>query len=194
MKRALRLAARPLIGAAALLLIATVGLLGLQAAGCDTSRLVADFTCRTAEQPSPEPSPTARPNTSMLPINVEIPAGSDCAGCHVKADGSVGMNPIPAIGHPLEGWSDCTACHTTARLVETAPGHVGIHEDQCLVCHTKSTNLPSPRPHPPIRNTGCFECHGKTAPLPDDMSHRSETTCWLCHRATRDALTETSQR
>jgi hypothetical protein len=174
-----------MIAAAALTLVVTAGVLAVQAAtGCGIPFLSSAVECRLAGGPPPAPSPVAPTNGPMGPFAGEIPANANCAGCHVAADGSIGTH-IPAIGHPLEGWRVCTACHAPARLVTTAPGHTGIHEDQCLVCHTKTTPLPPARPHAPTRNKGCFDCHGTTAPLPADMSHRDDTTCWLCHRATQ---------
>ena len=40
------------------------------------------------------------------------------------------------------------SCHAPARLVDTAPGHSGIHASECTVCH-KPGDLPAPlsRPH-----------------------------------------------
>ena len=87
------------------------------------------------------------------------------------------------MGHPLEGWSRCTDCHAPERLVDTAPGHSGIHASECTVCH-KPGNLPVPlsRPHRENQNVACLSCHGSKAPLPSDMTHRKEAVCWLCHR------------
>lgn len=181
-RRAFRLA----LATGTLFLVGVAAVVALQAVGCDAGTLIAVERCSAAPAPGPGSTPEAsvKPNQAMTPISIEIPENADCNGCHLRKDGTLGANPIPVIGHPVEGWKDCTACHETSRLVTTAPGHTGIHKDECLVCHTKSTPLPEARPHPPIRNTGCFECHGKTAPLPTDMSHRSDTNCWLCHRAT----------
>lgn len=186
MKRHRARARRLALGVATLLLVGLAGVVALEAVGCDTGTLISVDWCGASPTAGPGSTPVAstRPNQAMTPISVEIPQSADCTGCHLRTDGTLGSNPVPAIGHPVEGWNDCTACHQTSRLVTTAPGHTGIHRDDCLVCHTKSTPLPEARPHPPIRNTGCFECHGTTAPLPTDMSHRPDANCWLCHRAT----------
>jgi hypothetical protein len=134
-------------------------------------------------EPSPQPSPTITLNMG----GVAIPVDADCAACHKTDSGAMGLRPIPAMGHPLEGWSDCTACHAPAGLVKTAPGHSGIHADQCLLCHQPG-DLPPPlsRPHAATQNQACLSCHGDTpnsvAPLPADMTHRSQNVCWLCHR------------
>jgi hypothetical protein len=131
------------------------------------------------------PAPTARPSASVdLTMGGAIlPANALCAGCHQTGSGSVGLDVVPVIGHPLEGWSKCTNCHAPAGLVETASGHSGIHASQCTVCH-KPGDLPKPlsRPHRDNQNQECLSCHGGKAPLPVDMTHRSETVCWLCHR------------
>jgi hypothetical protein len=185
MKRGVRTMLRPAIAAAALVLAGTAAILASQAVGCDPSEVFTQMVCKASDEPAPVPSPTFQLNRVMTAISIEIPEGADCTGCHMQKDGTLGTNPIPKVGHPVQGWADCTQCHTAARLVETAPGHTGIHKEQCLVCHQGETPLPVSRPHPPTRNTGCLECHGKTEKLPQDMSHRVDTTCWLCHRTTQ---------
>jgi predicted CXXCH cytochrome family protein len=135
--------------------------------------------------PAPSAVPDASPGASadVTMGGAIIPGDAVCAGCHVTTAGSIGLRPMPVIGHPLEGWGKCTDCHATARLVETAPGHSGIHASECTVCH-KPGDLPAPlsRPHRDNQNVACLSCHGSTAPLPENMTHRSETVCWLCHR------------
>ncbi|HEX5147447.1 MAG TPA: hypothetical protein VFW02_00100 [Candidatus Limnocylindrales bacterium] len=134
--------------------------------------------------PSPAPVATATPLPSgMLSMGgALVPESGDCSGCHAKTPGTI-LAAIPVMAHPAEGWSKCTNCHATARLVDTAPGHSGIHASECTVCHQPG-NLPAPlsRPHRDNQNQACLSCHGSTAPLPSDMTHRKETVCWLCHR------------
>lgn len=133
-----------------------------------------------APSPSPQPSPTI----TIAMGGIAIPVSANCSACHETDGGALGLRPIPAMGHPLEGWSDCTACHAPAGLVQTAPGHTGIHADECLLCH-KPGDLPPPlsRPHMATQNRACLSCHGTgIAPLPTDMTHRSQNVCWLCHR------------
>lgn len=112
-----------------------------------------------------------------------VPEKSTCAGCHTTVEGAIGVANIPRMAHPTEGWSKCTNCHATSRLVDTAPGHSGIHATECTVCH-KPGQLQAPlsRPHRENQNLACLSCHGSKAPLPEDMTHRKETVCWLCHR------------
>lgn len=137
--------------------------------------------------PTPETSPTPGPAASgepdLLMNGALIPSGAQCSGCHLTDSGSYGLRPIPEMGHPLEGWTDCTACHSTSSLVDTAPGHTGIHATECITCHMPA-DLPAPlsRPHRDRQNQACLDCHGSVAPLPQDMTHRSELVCWLCHR------------
>lgn len=138
---------------------------------------------------TPTPTPTAEPEASPTPSapilmgGAILPADATCSGCHQTAAGTIGLAKIPLMAHPLEGWSKCTSCHATARLVDTAPGHSGIHASECTVCH-KTGDLPAPlsRPHRVNDNVACLTCHGSTAPLPSDMTHRAESVCWLCHR------------
>lgn len=133
---------------------------------------------------SPPASPLASSLADIAPgMGGAVPANADCGACHLTNAGVIGLRTIPAMGHPLQGWTQCTACHSTQTLVATAPGHTGIHASACLTCH-KPGNLPAPlsRPHRALQNMACLDCHGTTAPLPQDMTHRSERVCWLCHR------------
>ncbi len=134
--------------------------------------------------PSPSASgPVASPSAPPTMRGVVLPETADCSACHVTSAGIVGTRPIPPMGHPLQGWTECTACHAPAGLVKTAPGHSGIHASECLICHQPG-NAPPPlsRPHRELQNTNCLSCHGSKAPLPADMAHRSQSVCWLCHR------------
>jgi hypothetical protein len=134
----------------------------------------------------PSPSPTATPwLTSIGPGEVQMPASADCAACHEVSGGVIGVKDIPPIPHPVSNWGTCTECHDNARLVQTAPGHSGIHAEQCQICHTVSLG-PAPTPaHAALPNFDCLSCHGVTAPLPADMAHRPRQYCWLCHLSPR---------
>ena len=96
-------------------------------------------------------------------------------------NGIVGVKAIPAIAHPIHGWTSCTSCHSDATLVATAPGHSGLHAQECLVCHQDSSDpAPTPR-HETLPDSNCLSCHGTVAPLPSSMADRPATLCWLCH-------------
>ena len=117
----------------------------------------------------------------MGPGQIAMPDGADCGACHVLDSGGVGVRPIPAIAHPLHGYTECTACHSNESLVDTAPGHTGVHADQCVVCHTTSSvPVPTPR-HPTLPDADCLGCHGTIAPLPSSMRDKPKELCWLCH-------------
>jgi hypothetical protein len=143
-----------------------------------------DLVAGIAPQPSASPSPTPEPTGQMTGNGVLITDTSSCAGCHSTTDGSM-VKPIPVLGHPLEGWRNCTACHAPQSLVAVAPGHATLTQDQCLSCHkprdAANTTAVVPRPHHVFPGQQCTSCHGpnKQAPLPDEMSGR--TACWLCH-------------
>jgi hypothetical protein len=138
-----------------------------------------DLVGRTPEATAtPGPSPTA---PSMTLMRIPVPPEADCGGCHTVRDGGITAPFIPRMGHPVEGWSNCTACHADERLVDVAPGHAGIHRDACLMCHQPvlAGSSPLPRAHHVITGEACITCHGTEAPLPTDMSGRQN--CWICH-------------
>lgn len=137
---------------------------------------------RTVAAPSPSPSPSTAARSVVMSW-LELPPDADCTACHLTEQGGIGVRAVPALAHPLSGWTNCTACHANDRLVATAPGHSGLHASDCLICH-QPAQLPAPlsRPHRELQNRDCLDCHGATAPLPADMAHRAESVCWLCHR------------
>lgn len=152
----------------------------------------ADIGPSPAPSPSEviEPSPTGWP-IGLGPGEIQMPAGADCKACHETTGGVIGVKDIPVIPHPVAQWSNCTACHANARLVQTAPGHSGIHADQCRVCHTVSLGAAPPPAHQVLPNADCLSCHGVTAPLPADMSHKPRQYCWLCHLSTNASAAPT---
>jgi hypothetical protein len=152
-----------------------------------------DVSQPVAERSEPTLAPSVEASTTPLspmadsPVGIQMAANADCAACHVTKNGTVGTKDIPEMAHPLWGWRDCTACHSTGSLVSTAPGHSGLHKDDCLVCH-KVPSAESATTHAPLRpehmgNTQpCTTCHGvdEHAPLPDAMKGRGDN-CWICH-------------
>lgn len=129
------------------------------------------------------PTPTETPTASTVAVmRVPVPADSSCSDCH--AADAVSVPNVPPMGHPLEGWANCSICHGEAKLVKTAPGHRGIHRDACMLCHQQQGPNPSmalPRPHHTYPGKSCTDCHkvGGPGPLPQDMSTRQN--CWVCH-------------
>ena len=103
---------------------------------------------------------------SMGPAH--IPTSSSCLLCH-ETGGEAGLKPEPALGHPLEGWRQCAACHTGERLGQTAPGHEGIPEEECLNCHVEAPVGPAiTQPHSELQDQNCLDCHGDYVHLPDE--------------------------
>ena len=140
-----------------------------------------------APEPSIRPLITNRPSGGTVGGQPSsMPITGDCLACHQSADGGVATKEIPALAHPLEGWTQCTACHAPNRLVKTAPGHTGIHADGCLLCHTKVSPAPPMRPHTLELTADCLSCHGKSEPLPHSMADRTVSNCWLCHQSSPD--------
>jgi hypothetical protein len=157
---------------------------------------VTDTAVAPSASPTFSPEPTHPASMALSPIGVEMSPDSDCTACHLTSNGTVSTKPIPPLAHPLWGWRDCTACHANDRLVQSAPGHSSLHQEDCLVCHrvpdVTETAAP-PRPHHVYPGQTCTSCHGTEAPLPTDMEGRQN--CWVCHSSTENsALFETSSR
>jgi hypothetical protein len=109
-----------------------------------------------------------------------IPTSSECVLCH-DAGGSTGVKPVPAIGHPLAGWTACQACHTNEDLGK-APGHIGIDQAECTNCHKEAKlGPPITQAHADLHEA-CLDCHGDFAHLPTSMVGRNQDDCWLCHK------------
>ncbi len=134
-------------------------------------------------QAATSPSPSGSPELMQMGL-AHIPTSNACVLCH-EAGGSAGLKVVPAIGHPLEGWRQCTVCHTNEKLGRVAPGHDGIAEDQCLLCHKVAPPGPAiTQPHSKLQDQLCLDCHGSFAHLPSSMASRNEDECTLCHRPT----------
>jgi len=165
-------------------LVATICLVGgfLFVVALPELTRVADGGPTASASASPAPSPTSP--MALAPIGIPMSPDADCGACHLDPSGLVGTRAIPVLAHPLDGWKDCTACHADDRLVESAPGHSGLHRAQCLVCHqvTSAEGTAPPRPHHVFTDATCVSCHGTQAPLPTDMAGR--TNCWICHTGT----------
>ena len=132
----------------------------------------------------PETSASASPQALMAMGLAHIPASNSCLLCHLTG-GEAGLKPIPALGHPLEGWAQCVACHTDDRLGRTAPGHEGMPQKECLNCHKVAQPGPAiTQPHSRLQDQLCLDCHGGFAHLPTSMVGRRQDECWLCHKPT----------
>lgn len=169
------------------LLVAAICLVGgfvLVTVVPELARTLGGAPATSIATPSPAPTPTATMPVVLAPNGIAMSPGADCAACHLDSSGLVTTRAIPELAHPLEGWKDCTACHANDRLVETAPGHSGLHKSDCLACHKVPSTAESapPRPHHLPTTGTCVSCHGTEAPLPTDMSGR--TNCWVCHSGT----------
>ncbi|MFI5254445.1 MAG: hypothetical protein ACHQ15_03170 [Candidatus Limnocylindrales bacterium] len=130
-----------------------------------------------------QPSPTA--STELFQMGLaHIPTSAACVLCH-ESGGSASLKVIPAIAHPLEGWRECSVCHTNEKLGRIAPGHEGIPQSECLTCHTVAQPGPAiTQPHSKLQDQHCLDCHGTYAHLPSSMASRDESTCTLCHKPT----------
>lgn len=140
------------------------------------------WTTHPTYAPTTSPSPTNTGPAVVAMMRVPVPADSSCKDCHKT--GSVDVPNVPVMGHPLEGWANCSSCHGKDKLVQTAPGHKGIHQDACLMCHIpRPVNLEPalPRPHHQYPGKECTDCHkpGGEGPLPTEMQGRDN--CWVCH-------------
>jgi hypothetical protein len=135
------------------------------------------------DQSEATPAPSGSPQLMSMGL-AHIPTSSSCLLCH-ETGGSAGLKPIPAVGHPIEGWGRCAVCHTGERLGRTAPGHDGIPEEECLNCHkVPPDGPPITQPHSRFQDQQCLDCHGSYAHLPTSMVGRNQDECWLCHKPT----------
>jgi hypothetical protein len=168
-------------------LVVVIAVLGAYLAFVVVPRLAGGAPSATAT-----PAPTSSPATVPMAVGsaqIGMSPNADCGACHLDSTGVLDTRQIPVMAHPLQGWTDCTACHADDRLVLTAPGHSGLHKDDCLICHrAPAAGSAAPeRPHHVVAGTACITCHGSGAPLPTDMQGR--TNCWLCHPGSEfDAL------
>jgi hypothetical protein len=134
----------------------------------------------TPAQLNPSPSPSG---DLMAMGNAHIPTTNSCVLCHEEGGSEVKV--IPAVGHPLEGWRTCSACHTGEKLGREAPGHEGISDGECLNCHKEAVQgVAITQPHLKLQDRRCFDCHGSYAHLPSTMAGRDEDQCVLCHKPT----------
>jgi hypothetical protein len=130
-----------------------------------------------------EPSPSASVELFAMGL-AHIPTSNSCVLCH-ETGGSAGLKTVPALGHQLEGWRQCAACHTNEKLGQAAPGHAGIPETECLNCHKIAQPGPAiTQPHSRLQDQKCLDCHGTFAHLPSSMASRHEDSCTLCHKPT----------
>lgn len=164
----------------AVLVVLNVGVVAILLATVILDQLNASPPGHPAQQ---QPSPSA--SLDLMPMGLaHIPTSNACVLCH-EAGGSAGIKTVTAIGHPLEGWRQCSVCHTDEKLGRTAPGHAGITETECLNCHKVA--LPGPaitQPHSALQDQLCLDCHGSFAHLPSSMASRDEDSCTLCHQPT----------
>ena len=122
------------------------------------------------------------PSQELMQMGIaHIPTSNSCLLCH-ESGGSSGVKPIPAIGHPLEGWGACLTCHTDEKLGRTAPGHAGIAQTECLNCHKVAADGPAITQAHAQLDKPCLDCHGSVAHLPSSMVGRNQDECWLCHK------------
>lgn len=128
-------------------------------------------------------SAPASASPELMPMGLaHIPTSNSCLLCH-ETGGAAGLKPVPALGHPVEGWTQCLVCHTDARLGQAAPGHTGIPQKECLNCHKVAQPGPAiTQPHSRLGDQHCLDCHGSVAHLPTSMVGRNENECWLCHK------------
>lgn len=134
---------------------------------------------RPAQLDGPQ-SASASADTIRMGL-AHIPTSNSCLLCH-DTGGSEGLKPVPALGHPLEGWTQCVTCHTDERLGRTAPGHTGIDQAECVNCHKAAPPGPAITQAHSQLDQPCLKCHGNVAHLPTSMVGRNQDECWLCHK------------
>jgi hypothetical protein len=127
-------------------------------------------------------TPTPVPSKDLMAMGpAHIPTSNACVLCHT-AGGEAGLKPVPALGHPLQGWTACLTCHSNDKLGRQAPGHVGIDESECTNCHKVAPVGPAITQAHSNLDKPCLECHGNVAHLPSSMVGRNTDDCALCHK------------
>jgi len=127
-------------------------------------------------------APLVSPSPETMQMGLaHIPTSNSCLLCHERG-GAAELKPIPAIGHPLQGWTACLTCHTDETLGRKAPGHAGIAESECLNCHKEAQDGPAITQAHADLDEPCLDCHGSVAHLPSSMVGRNQDECWLCHK------------
>jgi hypothetical protein len=159
------------------LIVANIVVVGLLA-----TLMVAGWLQVLPEIGEASPSASAQPSVQLMQMGLaHIPTSNDCLLCHEQG-GSGGIKAIPALGHPLAGWTACLVCHTNEELGREAPGHEGIAESECLSCHKEAQPGPAITQAHSQLNKPCLDCHGSVAHLPSSMVGRNQDECWLCHK------------
>ena len=124
----------------------------------------------------------ASPSGGLFQMGIaHIPTSAQCVLCH-EGGGSAAVKTIPAMGHPLAGFTACLTCHTNEELGRTAPGHDGIPESECTNCHKEPVQGPAITQAHAALNRPCLDCHGSVAHLPTSMVGRNQNDCELCHK------------
>ena len=165
-----------------LLIILNLVVIGLLAATMVANWL--DIIPSRGTGPGDEAVASGGPSPSLPLMQMglaHIPTSNDCLLCH-DSGGSAGVKVIPAIGHPLAGWTACLTCHTNEKLGRDAPGHEGIAESECTNCHKVAQQGPAITQAHATLNQPCLDCHGSVAHLPSSMVGRNQDDCWLCHK------------
>ena len=113
--------------------------------------------------------------------------GNDnCALCHTpegwKSSADALVAGATSIPHPVEGRTDCRACHGTDGQMPIPADHKGRTNDVCQICHVAA---PAPAIlHPAEGHESCLQCHGsgQVAQFPV-QTHREYggDTCGICH-------------
>jgi cytochrome b subunit of formate dehydrogenase len=114
----------------------------------------------------------------------------------------------PAIPHPVEGRSPCSACHAPGSMKPMPGDHAGRAEVTCTMCHavgwrsgaadagaavdagaadaaSAAPGAARAVPHTLEGRSSCSMCHGSTGikPVPGDHAGRTDDTCTMCHAA-----------
>lgn len=167
--------------------IAIVGVIVLNIVVVGALLAVVLFDRFEASQAGHPAQASAAPSASIEVMQMglaHVPTSDACVLCH-DSGGSAGLKVIPAIGHPLEGWRRCAACHTNDKLGATAPGHADIAETECLSCHKVGPQGPAiTQPHSRLQDQICLDCHGSYAHLPTSMVSKDPSDCTICHKPT----------
>jgi uncharacterized paraquat-inducible protein A len=112
---------------------------------------------------------------------------------------SSGYKSSSTIPHPVEGYENCSSCHSIKADWPYPIRHIGWSDNSCLKCHlpysindehsrikenAQMNNRITPNPHPREGWDNCLNCHSLEEgilPVPENHRGWKNEVCGDCH-------------